>query len=355
MAEVYEVIVKDPSTGKLWELLPKSYNFIEKLNAEPQATFNLSFDEVKKMAERNDTTVINIFTAALREIWISRNGIKIFYGVVSDFDVTPGGIGERNLVVKAMGFFGLFKKRLVGKGTTTVYTATDAGDIAWDLIDDSQLSDSPYSTYGITQGATPATINRDRQYLFDNIYDSIIKLSNENLENGFDFDIDTTKAFNVYYPTKGANKLTVVFDERTMNSWKYRKSLFTEMVNSVFVIGEGFNEAINYQNRVAGIGYRTPFGTLEEKLDARNTTENATLQDKGDRRLLDARDPVITLDQVTHFDNEILWSDYNLGDTIIVNMPDLSLNNVQRRVVEKTFTMETPQSIAKISVKLKTI
>jgi len=354
MAAVFEVIVKDPSSGKFWELLPKSYNFTEKLNAEPIATFNLSFDEVKKMAERNNTTVLNIFTSALREIWISRNGTKIFYGVISDFDVTPGGIGERNLVVKAMGFFGLFKKRLVGKGTTTVYTATDAGDIAWDLIDDSQLSDTTYSAYGITQGATPPTFNRDRQYLFDSVYDSIIRLSNENLENGFDFDIDTTKAFNVYYPTKGANKLTVVFDERTMNSWKYRKSLFTEMVNSVFVIGEGFNEEINYQNRVAGTGYRTPFGTLEEKLDARNTTENATLQDKGDRRLLDARDPVTTLDQVTHFDNEILWSDYNLGDTIVVNMPDLNLNNAQRRVVEKSFSMETPQSIAKISVKLKT-
>ena len=349
----YEVIVTDPATGKLWEIFPKSYNFTEKLNSESTATFNLSFEELKLIASRNQTTVINIFTAALREIYITRNGTKIFYGVVTNFDVSPGDVGEENVTVKAMGFFGLFKKRLVGKGTETRYTATDAGQIAWDLIDDSQNSDLPYSDWGINMGSITASVNRDRGYLFDVIYDQIIALSNENLDNGFDFEIDNTKAFNVYYPTKGQLRNTVVFDERTLTGYRYYKSVILDMVNKVEVVGEGFNDAINFEERVAGTSYRTPFGTLEEKLDARNTTEDATLQDKGDRELTLNRDPVISLTDVSHFDNTILWTDYNLGDTIIVNLPELGISNEQKRVIERAFTM-APESIAKIQLKLRT-
>lgn len=353
----YTVIIKDPDTAKIWELLPKSYSFTERLNEEPKANFSFSFEELKQMAARNDTTVLNIFTAALREIYIERNGTKIFYGVVSDFEVEPGGIGEKNVEVKAIGFFGLFKKRIVGKGTETRYTATDAGDIAWDLIADSQAADSPYSDYGITQGATPATKNRDRGYLFDNIYDEIVRLSNNNLADGFDFDIDTTKAFNIYYPTKGTARPTLVFDERTMRSWKYKKSLFTAMANDVWVVGEGVNDDINFERRTASTGLRTPFGTLEEKIDARNTTEDSTLQDKGDRRLNDASAPVVSLDSVSHFDQTdlIAYTDYNLGDTVIVNLPDLDITNDSKRVIERSFTMQTPESIALCSLKLKTV
>ena len=351
----YRVIIKDPVTAKIWEVIPKSYNFTEKLNEEPTGNFTFSFEELKRLATIYDTTVLNIFTAALREIYIERNGTKIFYGVISEFEVTPGGVGEKNVAIKAMGFFGLFRKRLVGKGTETRYTAQDAGDIAWDLIDDSQNADSPYSSYGITQGATPATKNRDRGYLFDNVYDEIVRLSNNNLKDGFDFDIDNTKAFNVYYPTKGQARPTVVFDERTMSNWKYGKYLFSEMANVIYVVGEGFNDALNYEVRTAAVGYRTPFGTLEEKLDARNTTDDTTLQDKGDRRLLDGQDPVVKLDSVSHYDNLIAFTDYNLGDTVIVNLPDLDIANLSKRVIERTFTMQTAESIGLINLKLKTV
>lgn len=349
----YEVIIKDPADGTIWEVIPKSYKFTETLNREPKADFSFSYEELEKLAAANDTTVLNIFTSELREVYINRNGTKIFYGVISDFEVTPGGQGEKNVTIKAIGFFGLFKKRIVGIGTETRYTATDAGAIAWDLIDDSQLSDVPYSDWGITEGSITASKNRDRGYLFDNIYDSIIKLSNDNLADGFDFEIDNTKAFNVFYPTKGTSRPNVVFDVRTMAGWKYRKLLFSGMVNQVHVVGEGFNDDINFETRTAAISYRTPFGLLEEKLDARNTTEVATLQDKGDARLVEARDPVILIDDVTHYDNTIAFSDYNLGDTVTVNLPELALSNVSKRVRERSFTMQSPQSIALIGLKLE--
>jgi len=350
---VYEVIIKDPSTDDIWELIPRSYNFTETLNKEPKATFTFSFEEIKKTADTNDTTVVNMFTAALREIYISRNGTKIFYGVITDFDVDPEAGGSRKVTVKAMGFFGLFKKRIIGIGVEEYYSTTDAGDIAWDLIDNSQLDDYPYSDWGITEGSITASKNRDRGYLFDNLYDSIIKLSNDNLADGFDFDIDNTKQFNVYYPTKGTSRPNVVFDDRTMNKWAYSKQLISGMVNQVHVLGEGFNDDILYETRTAGTSYRTPFGTLEEKLDARNVSVATTLQDKGDKRLALAKDPVITVKNVEHFDDGIAFTDYNLGDTVVINLPELAVNSVSKRVRERTFTMKTPDSIGLCKIVLE--
>lgn len=349
----YEVIIKDPVTDTIWEVIPKSYNFTEKLNQEATASFTFSFEELKKMATVNGTTVLNIFTAALREIYINRDGAKIFYGVVTEFEVTPGGAGERNVAVKAMGFFGLFRKRLVGIGTEVVYTATDAGAIAWDLLEDSQASDTTYSDWGITEGSITASKNRDRRYFFDNVYDSIYRLSNNNLKDGFDFDIDNTKAFNVYYPTKGQDRPTVTFDERTAASWKYKKELILGMANKVYVLGEGFNEDVLFETRTASTGLRTPFGTLEEKLEARDVSEVATLQDKGDQRLDDASSPPIILDGLSHFDNkDIPFTAYNLGDTVRANYPDLDITDDPYRVVERTFTMDLGASIGKISLKV---
>lgn len=336
----YQVMVRDPVAETVWEVVPKSYNFTEKLNQEPIGTFYLSFDEIAQMAERNGTTVLSIFTSALREIYVERNGVKIFYGVVTDLEVGPVGEGEKSLTIKAMGYFGLFKKRIVGVGSEVVYSATDAGEIAWDLIDDSQGSDTPYSDWGITEGTIQASKNRDRTYLFDNIYDSIVRLSNNNLAEGFDFEIDNNKAFNVYYPTKGVDRPALTFDERTSAGWKYKKRLILDMANKVYSLGEGFNEDVLYETRTASTALRTPFGTLEEKIQAYDVTETATLQDKGDARLAEAASPPIILDSLSHYDDSIQYSDYDLGDTVRANFPDLEITDDSYRIIERRFTMD---------------
>lgn len=353
MSIKYEVIIKDPGDNTIWEVVPKSYKFTETLNREPKAEFTFSFEELQKMAEANDTTVLNIFTAELREIYINRNETKIFYGVISEFEVIPGGQGSKEVNVRAIGFFGLFKKRIVGIGVEERFTLVDAGEIAWTLIEDSQASDSTYSDWGITEGSITTSKNRTRGYLFHNIYDEIIRLSNDNLAEGFDFEIDNTKQFNVFYPTKGTSRPNIVFDVRTMASWKYRKLLISGMVNKAHVIGEGFNDDIIFETRTAGTSYREPFGTLEEKLDARGVSQTTTLQDKGDARLLEAREPIIIIDGVAHYDGTIAYTDYNLGDTVKVHLPELGLTNTNARVRERTFTMNSPQSIALIGLKLE--
>lgn len=348
----YRVILKDPSDGTLWELLPISYSFVEELNKEPIAKITLSFNELDRLAEIYSTTVMAMFSAAIRELYIERDGTKIFYGVVSDLGVETAEDGKLNFVVKAVGFFGLFVKRIAGI-PKRVFSSTDAGTIAWTLIDESQDSDTPYSDWGITQGSITSSVNRDRTYRFDYIKDSIIRLSNENLDDGFDFDIDNNKQFNIYYPTKGASKPNIIFDDKTLDDYRWRKPLILGLTNKVYALGEGFNDDVLYVTRTAATAYRTPFGTLEEALRETDIKTTATLNAKGDRKLADEKEPIIDLEGY-HYDGlNFGFDDYNLGDTVVVDLPKLDLDEESKRVKQREFTVGEKDSVAFIKILLE--
>ena len=74
------------------------------------------------------------------------------------------------------------------------YASTDAGEIAWDLIDNSQNQTN--GDLGITKGIIETTQNRDRTYYNQNIMEAIVNLSN--VIGGFDFEFTHNKVFNVY-------------------------------------------------------------------------------------------------------------------------------------------------------------
>ncbi len=349
----YGVFIKDPTTGYIIELVPKSYSFTDEINKESTAKFVLAFEDIQKIAVAYGTTVMAVFTSAFREIWIERNGVKIFWGAVSNFQVSPDGQGGKTINIDGLSWFGLFNKRKCGI-PKRIFTGVDAGTIAWTLIDENQASDGSYSNLGITQGAHPTTKNRDRTYSFDNIKDSIIRLSNNNLADGFDFDIDNTKQFNVYYPTKGTDLPDVVFDERTLANWLYKKSLIGSLTNKVYALGAGQNDDIIYVTRTSGTTPRTNWFTQEEVIKEQDVIETATLNDKGDA-LLDLNEEPTPNFAPEHYDKEdlIQWTDYSIGDTVRLDMPDLGYNLASVRVIKRDFTMDTSKSIGYIKVTLQ--
>lgn len=344
----YSVFLRDPADSELYELLPKSYSFKEELNKEAVATVAISFEEFENLAETYGTTVLAILSTSIMELYIERDGTKIFYGVLSDLNVRTEKEGSRILQMKAISFFGLFTRRIAGIPSRT-FSSTDAALIAWTLIDESQTSDNPYSTYGITKGAAPTTVNRDRVYRFDNIKDAIVRLSNENLDTGFDFDIDTNKAFNVYYPTKGSTKSNIIFDEKTLSNYTWQLPLVLQLANKVYAVGEGKNDDVLYETRTAGTSFRDPFQTQEEVLRESDIKTAATLQAKGDRRLADAKEPIDSFVGQHYDGSDFNWDDYDLGDTIVINMPDLGMSSENKRVKAKEFKMEKDKSIGLIS------
>jgi hypothetical protein len=345
----YRVFLRDDTTDDLYELFPKSYQFTDELNKESRATLILSYEILKETADYYGEDLLDLLSSKLMELYIERDGTKIFYGVLSKMEIVPLKDGSRSITLEAVSWIGLFTKRIVGV-PKTVYSSTDAGQIAWDLINDSQTSDAPYSDWGITMGSITASVNRDRTYRFDRIYDQIVALSNANLDNGFDFEIDTLKQFNVYYPQKGQNRPNVVFNESNIYNYRWKKPLVLELTNKVHVQGAGFNDEVLYVTRTADAAYRSPFGTLEDRLNEKTIETTGNLASKGDRKLAEEQAPIIEFD-ITHEDDAIQWSDYLLGDNVKVNMPFLDMANVYKRVVKRKFDMDEGRPLIQIELK----
>jgi hypothetical protein len=351
---MYRVMMEDPSTGNQYELQPDSYEFSEELNKEKIASFSFSFAALEEYAEQNNTDIMSMFTATFREIWIERrdaNNVyqKIFWGAITDFSVSPSPDGNFTFTIQATDWFGLLVMRIAGT-PSRVFTATDAGEIAWTLIDESQTSDNPYSDFGITEGSITASKNRDRTYRFDNVKDSIIALSNANLKSGFDCEIDNAKDFNVYYPTKGSAVDTVVFDINSVNDFSYRKPLILSLANKVHAVGEGVNDDPAYSTRNGTNANKTNWKLLERKISEPGVTETTTLQDKGDKflDLYQAPIPEFTAEHYDGIDTSYGWFDYLTGDTIRVNFPNLDMSNAAKRVIRKDFKMYPDVGVAYI-------
>lgn len=357
-SNTYQVIMRDPSTNILYELLPKTYNFTEEINKEATASFVFSFKDVSTMTKVYDTDVLSLFTTKLMEIWISRldsnNAYqKIFYGVISDFSLKPGADGDSDFTIQAVSWFGLLGRRFAGI-PSRVFSATDAGTIAWTLINESQTSNNPYSDLGITEGTITASVNRDRTYYFDEIKKSITDLSRNNLSTGFDFEIDTSKRFNVYYPTKGQDLPKVIFDSRTLQKYDYKKPLILTLTNRVYSVGGGEGSGtLNVQKDADGPTYKANFCLLEEVIRDPNVVDNSsgTLDAKAQSYLNQYQYPTIQF-TAEHYDdsaNSYTILDYNLGDTIRVNYPEFGLSLASKRVIKRTFTMDAQKSIGYIN------
>lgn len=347
----HRVIIRDNSSGDLYEIFPTSWSFGEELNHPPEAKLSFSFSDVQRLLDVYGETVLNVFTAKLTELYIERNTTKKFYGVLSGMGVKPDADGDKDVSINAIGWLGLFSKRVVGI-PKRVYTATDVGAIIWDLIDYSQTRDTEYD-WGITQGSITTSKNRDRTYRFDNILESIIRLSNDNLADGVDVEIDVTKDLNVYYPTKGTTRTGLIFNSQNLKSWSWEKPLVLSLANEAHVLGEGQNDDVLYVTRTSAGSYRTPFGALEEVLREQDIISTDTLNDKGDRFLADnqATDPRL---EIEHFDdqNRIQFSDYNLGDTIYVDLPDMNINKEAYRIMAYEYKM-SKDSVGLVSLELE--
>jgi len=346
---MYQLFVKDLANDRIYELPYSSLSFIEELNKGSDARFSLDYLAVEEIADKYSTDPLFVFSGGKREIWIQKEGTKIFYGLVSDFQINKNESGETNISVAAVDFITILSKRRTG--AKREFSATDAGLIAWTLIDESQDSDPYYSDLGITQGTIQTSVDRDRTFRFADIQYEIWQMSNENLKNGFDFGINTSKQFNVYYPTKGSQRENIYFDDQNILSWEYRKPLIMSLTNKVHVLGEGVNDDRIYETRTSSTTYRETFGLLEGILSETDVKESQTLQDRGDKFLEDNQAPLVQL-TIRHEDGAPDILDYEVGDSLKINLPELDIDNSYKRVYKRTIDIDGSQK-AVISLSLK--
>lgn len=349
----YQIILENPSLGTIFPLVLRSYSLTERLNTAPTGTFTLSFEEMNELARFYGTTVNDLFTAGKRGMYVYRNNVKILDSFIDDIEIQPLGNGEKQVTIKTVGLFGLLHKRIIGRPVRR-FVATDAGMMAWTAIDETQDDDPPYSDLGITMGTITPSKDRDRSVYFEYVDDFITSLSNENLKNGFDFEIDNSRALNVYYPKKGENKPKLIFDEtQNMAGWKWKKRIGRGITNRVFVTGEGQNEDILYTQRDADNSYKEPYGLMESKSAESSVSELDTLEDKGDRILEDLQQSSVIVPTITHYDSVVGWDEYALGDSVPVTIKDLQLNKTYKRVISRTLTVSDKSGAGVINVEVE--
>jgi hypothetical protein len=333
-----ELIVTDLSTDNEYELPYLSISISEELNVGKDCRISLDYNAIEDLCTSYNTTPLFILTSGIRRVTIKKDNTSIFLGVITDFNVNEDNAGGRKIDVYAVGFFNLLAKRRTE--AKRVFTSTDAGEIAWTLIDESQQNDLPYSDFGITEGLIQASVDRDRAFRFANIKEEITQMSNKNLLNGFDFEINNLGQFNVFYPTKGSNRPNLVLDNQNIITWGIRKPLVMSLVNKVYVLGSGFNDDILYVIRESDNAYKATFKLLEEVLSARDIITTDTLDDKGDKLLADFQSPILGL-TINHLDNDINILDYEVGDSLRVKLMAVEIDDEFRRVYKRTIKIDT--------------
>jgi len=334
---MFNLFIKNKISGDIFELPFLSLGFTEELNNGADARISFDYAAIDQIAKSYGADPIFLLTGGFRELWIQKDTTKVFYGAITDFDLTASRESDLTINVAAVNFFNLFSKRRTAN--KRVFTGTDSSQIAWTLINESQAVDAPYSDLGITAGSLAVATSRDALYRFAYVKDEIVALSNKKLNNGFDFDIDTSKRFNTYFPFKGSSRPSIVFDERNSIEHRYRKPLMLSLTNKIYVTGEGINDDMIYTTRTSDPSYRTAFGTLEDLISDRTETSQAKLNDLGDRTLLNNQSPRIEL-SISHIDDDPDLLSYGLGDSVRVNLPDLKISNQYFRIYKRSLNLE---------------
>ena len=309
----------------------------EELNVGRNVRLTLEYRAIKDVADYYGTTVESILSGGQRELIIRKDTTNIFIGLITDFNLSRSNEDGMRLDVAGVSYFSVLAKRRTDD--RRVFVGTDAGAIAWTLIDESQQSDLPYSDLGITQGTITASVNRDIIYRFANIKQEITNLSNKVVKNGFDFDLDNTKVFNVFYPTKGSQRPDIVMDEVNILAWAVRKPLILSLTNKVHVTGQGFNDNVTFATRDATAVYKMTFGLLEDIVAARNISQTANLNDIGDKFLEDNQGPALGIN-ISHLDGVPSVLDYEVGDQVKVTIPELALNQSYRRIYRRSIKID---------------
>ncbi len=308
---LYEFLIKDKS-GKTIASLDgaMSRSFEIYLNKSGAASFSVSCKDAKITGD--------LLLLGNKELYIYRSGTLVWGGelVYRRADISDE---REQVVVTAKGFFELLSKRHSGSAASPrVFSNTDAGSIAWTIIDESQSQTD--GNFGITQGTIQTSKNRDRTYEYKNIKDAIEDLSSLKIKDGFDFEIGADKKFSVFYPRKGRGRNDIVF-EWGVNIKSFSEILdATDMANRVIVLGEGQGTEMKTSTRNADVSIQSAYKIREKLLMFKDVKETATLDDHGDKELSLRQTQQQIIGLTTKGNLEPSFGSYTIGDSVRVKI-----------------------------------
>lgn len=307
-----------------WEIPYTRMTITEELNKGLDGSLSMSFSAFDRYAKAFQSTVDGVLSSGFRSWKLFRDGNIFRRGVLSHRTIEGGATGASTIVLYFTDYIGLLAAR--NTADYKFYDLVDSSDIAWDLINEAQTE--PNGDMGITRGLDPTTVNRQRTFVYNKIRDEITKMSNANQSNGYDFDIDNTLKFNVYYPQKGNWRPEIVFSSFNIDAYSLNMPLTAKLANRINVVGEGYGEDM-VTATVQDTTPQTTWGLLEAQVSEKSVGREVELQNRGNRELEKRKYPVNTLNITTKdFSPEV--TSYDIGDSVKIQLSEIGFEEMRR-------------------------
>lgn len=324
----YKVIVKNKAGTSQWELPFENGQVVWNLNNIHTCSLVVDMVYLRDYLVAQSSTLKTLFETGWLNFYLYKDNVLLFAGYIASVTYSVSG-GRAQVRIDVKSWLGYFASRFY----TGDFSATDAGDIAWGLI-------NAVNDISITKGTVTATKTRDRSYKNDEVAKSVIGLSYLNLDSGFDFDISNAKVFTAV-PRLGSDFANIVFDEADILSYSIPVGLVGTVINKGIIFGGGIGDSQVIRTYTLGAPYTTNWFTLEGKTQSVNVEDTTVLDDAVTQLVELRKNPVRTIKlKVT---NKFV-DDYNVGDGIKIKIPDLTIDDILR-VKKKTLNFGDEDTI----------
>lgn len=299
---VYKLIVKDGSGNSLGEFEKyKNLRFSKRLNNYGECSFAVPV---------NDPKIASLIALRIYSVYIYRDDILIWAGEQATREGSLNDKGDNWVYITCYDWFEQWFSRYTD--AEEIFSNVDAGQIAWSLIDTAQSETD--GDFGINEGTIEATQNRDRTYYNQNIGEAIVNLSNA--INGFDFEINTSKAFNVY-SVIGIDRSNDIRLEYGINIRYMRITEdFSKPINRAIVLGDSGVLSDPLRVEREDLTSQGIYKIREDLLNDMGVSTIANLEEKGDAMLRKYEAPLYKISMAIVRSTTPTIADFSIGDII---------------------------------------
>lgn len=260
----------------------------------------------------NPTSILGPYQT---DIKVKRNGEYLFGTHVGALEVVMGETAS-TINVRAFGYLNLLIDRYVTK-TYIEQQMYDATEIAWDLINETQLQTN--GDMGMTQGLTTTTVVRERTYERQNVKDAIVNLT-KLVSGNFDFDFSVDREFNVYSSIGSDRSAELEFiypgNIKEVSVPRNGVSLF----NKIYGIGSGFGEEALVSTQ-GDNDSQLNYG-VHERIALYNSVVLQDTLDQNTAGDLNLRKGLLEIPQMTVNGEDFDLNSYGIGDRVTVRIED---------------------------------
>lgn len=292
-----------------------NFRLTMKLNDSHNVQFYFDLAQFEKRCAAINADPKTILYPASTEIKISRNGHKLFGGIIAEVNASFD-VNAKTVQASADGYLEYFAHRLLAKS----YNGVDRSEIAWDAIDTVQSED--YGNLGITQGVLADTYDSVLNADYRDVK-SIIQLYTYAQPTTYDFEITPDKVFNTYTKIGTERPGIQLIYPQNITSMRIPRSS-DSLYNQIVGLGSGIGEE-RVQTIVQDIPSKIRYRVRENKVLYNSVVNEDTLIENTSGELAQSLN-VLELPEITIPANELDLDEVRVGDSVYVKCTGSTYN-----------------------------